>query len=359
MAKEEMIPILRAVGVTAWRDAGWKGQGVKVWNIEDNSGHGACSGQMVLDVAPKADLIFGRFSYATSGDKFTSPPRMADGTDVKVFASASSVQIITASEKGGNRCQEWVDYCKGLLPIPIFNAAANEGLGDGDTVSTRFPIECCIAMGALEYDGARFTRAGYSSVGGDLDFSQSVGWWSGTSAATPFMAGMMAIVMSRYGFMSNVECYKYLQMISRDLGDAGPDTYYGWGQPILPPVKNKYITMTVGDKNFRCDGKPMVMDTVPVNKEGNVFVPIRAISESLGYEVTWNAPVISISNGVIDVTMTIGSDVMMASGKKVYLNFAPYIDLNSRTLVPVRAVAEAFGCNVDWVQGEQKVMVLE
>ena len=45
--------------------------------------------------------------------------------------------------------------------------------------------------------------------------------------------------------------------------------------------------------------------------------------------------------------------------QKYYLNEAPFIDENNRTLVPIRFIAESLGCMVDWVQPVSKVMILE
>ena len=109
--------------------------------------------------------------------------------------------------------------------------------------------------------------------------------------------------------------------------------------------------------------KKFIADVAPVNKEGNVFVPLRVIGEALGKTFKTKP----ISNGVIEieitdginiVKMTTGSNIMFVDGAKVILNFAPYIQ-NNRTLVPCRAIAEAFGCLVEWIQSEKKVMILE
>ena len=363
MAKEEMIPILKAIGATNWLEAGYQGQGIEVWSCEADGGHGACSKQMVLDVAPMAAVTPAGFSFSTKGDKMTSPPTTETGEDVAAFVRKNKFHIITASLSGSSRSQEYVDYMKCLFETErtvVLNAAANDGVGDGDTISTRFPVEVCGVIGALNYSQGKFVRASYSSVGPELDFMQSVGWWSGTSAATPFQAGLCAIIMSRYGRMSMQEMYKYLQMISRDLGEEGHDNHHGWGQPILPPLSVKYITMTTEGTRYQVDGKELVMDTKPVNQQGNVFVPVRVISEALGAKVEWafnpdKSIRVTIDNRII---LNTGSDAAFIEGRKVYLNFAPYIDENNRTLVPIRLMAEALNCKVDWVQKESKVMIL-
>ena len=367
MSKEEtMNPILKAVGATEWLNAGYKGQGIKVWNCESNGGHGANSRQMVLDVAPMAEVTSIGFSYASNGDILTTKPTTEDGQDVSKFVKDNKFDIITASLIG-NKNKEYVEYMKTLFnseKTVVLNCAGNEGESESDTISTRFPAEVCIIMGALNYVRGKFVKASYSSIGKELDFMQSVAWWSGTSAATPFQAGLCAIIMSRYGRMSIQEMYKYLQMISKDLGNPGFDTYHGWGQPILPPLNKKYITMTTASNDYFVDGKKYTIDTKPVNKEGNVFVPIRAISEGLGKAVEWKFNADKTINVIITdantkVELNTGSDIMYKNGAKVILNFAPYIDANNRTLVPIRAIAEAFNCKVDWVQSESKVMILE
>ena len=265
---------------------------------------------------------------------------------------------------GGDRFPQYIAYMKKLFQEEktlVLNSASNDGIGDGETIATRFPVEVCAIIGALAYSNGNFKRASYSSVGKELDFCQSVGWWSGTSAATPFQAGMCAIIMSRYGKMSMQEMYKYLQMISKDLGAVGHDTYHGWGQPILPPLSKKYITMTTTSNKYKVDGKEKVMDTKPVNKEGNVFVPIRVISEALGSKVDWAFNPGKSVKVTIDgrIVLNTGSEVALVDGKKQYLNFAPFIDGSNRTLVPIRFVAEALNCKVDWVQPESKVMILQ
>lgn len=364
MAKEDMIAILKAVGAAEWLNAGFEGQGIKVWNCEDNSGHGANTRQMIIDVAPMASVTSSGFGFITSGDKITSSPINDEGLDVADFVKQNRFHIITVSKSGGNRSREYVEYMKALFnseKTVALNSASNDGTGEGETISTILPIEVCMVIGALSYARGAFFRASYSSVGKELDFVQSVGWWSGTSASTPFQAGLCAIVMSRYGRMSMQEMYKYLQMIAKDLGTAGHDTHHGWGQPVLPHLCKKYITMTTTSNKYKVDGKEKLMDTKPVNKEGNVFVPIRVISESLGANVEWGfnpdkTIKVTINNRII---LNTNSDVAFLDGKKVFLNLPPFIDENNRTLVPIRFIAEALNCKVDWVQSESKVMILE
>ena len=51
--------------------------------------------------------------------------------------------------------------------------------------------------------------------------------------------------------------------------------------------------------------------------------------------------------GDITVSLTIGSNILTVNGQDITLD-VPADVLNGRTLVPVRAISEAFKCNVDW-----------
>jgi len=54
--------------------------------------------------------------------------------------------------------------------------------------------------------------------------------------------------------------------------------------------------------------------------------------------------------------MKINEENMYKNGEKVVLDAAPEI-VNSRTLVPVRAIAESFGNEVSWNEAEMRVDV--
>ncbi len=53
---------------------------------------------------------------------------------------------------------------------------------------------------------------------------------SGTSMATPFVAGVSALIKSRYPDMTNAEIRSLLADTADDLGTAGRDSYYGYGR---------------------------------------------------------------------------------------------------------------------------------
>ena len=164
--------------------------------------------------------------------------------------------------------------------------------------------------------------------------------------------------------MTQEEVYKYLQMIARDEEAEGRDAKTGYGLPILPDISKRYITMTTSSNVYKVNGSEYEMDTRPVNLDGRVYVPIRVIGEALGAEVGYKMNPNKTIKVLIDragahIELNTNSNAANINGKTVYMDAEPFIDSNNRTLVPIRFIAEAFGCTVDWVQNEAKVIILE
>ena len=377
-ALKEQLPLM---GVDKWVNNNYTNYPINVWNIEPNSGHGANTGQIVKDVNPNANVFWGPICLITKGDKVVSLSvvdplgETFTGTDALAkFVEKHSINIITSSQAGYNDCAEWQQLCKDLVDkynVVICQCAGNDGYSeDEDTSNPKFPTEISHVIAALNYvkygknKNKIIERAGYSSVGEDVDFAQLVLWWIGTSAATPAFAGQLSMIMQRYGTMSLQESNQYLKMICKDMETEGHDRLTGWGMPVLPDWDKKYITMTTKSKEYFVDGIKKTMDTLPVNKNGRVFVPIRVIAESLGCSVDWDmnkdkSITVTIGKGNIVIKLTTGSELAYIDGKKSYLDEAPFIDGNNRTLVPIRFIAEALNCKVDWIQKEAKVQILE
>lgn len=96
-------------------------------------------------------------------------------------------------------------------------------------------------------------------------------------------------------------------------------------------------------------GERITFDQEPVIINDRTMVPMRKIFETLGADVNWHEEnsTVTASKGMIDVRFTIDSSAYSMNGIQFYLDSPPVI-LNGRTMLPVRAVAECFGCDVNW-----------
>lgn len=97
---------------------------------------------------------------------------------------------------------------------------------------------------------------------------------------------------------------------------------------------------------------PENADVVPVVKQDRTLVPLRFIAENFGCEVSYDGATqgITIKNDDITVSMTIGKAEYTVNGEQKTLDVPAELS-NDRTLVPLRAVSEALDKEVFWQDG--------
>ncbi|WP_352399772.1 stalk domain-containing protein [Anaerotignum sp.] len=98
------------------------------------------------------------------------------------------------------------------------------------------------------------------------------------------------------------------------------------------------------------DGQTVSFDQAPVIIDDRTLVPMRAIFKALGSQVTWSEPnqTITSTKGGDTVVLKIGDTGLYKNGQLVYTMAVPAQIINERTLVPIRAIAEAFDADVAW-----------
>lgn len=123
---------------------------------------------------------------------------------------------------------------------------------------------------------------------------------------------------------------------------------------ILIPTK----TFANSDIELFVNGKFVESDVEPTIENGRTLVPVRIISETLGYKVTWNerSQSVKISGNNKNILMPINSKSAKVNNQKIELDVAAKI-INNRTFVPVRFIAENLGTTVDW-DTENRVVII-
>ena len=112
--------------------------------------------------------------------------------------------------------------------------------------------------------------------------------------------------------------------------------------------------------NVILNGEKLVFtDVAPFIVDGRTLVPLRAIFEALGAEIEWNdeTKTVTSKGGGVTVSFTIGSTELIRNGEVVVLDVPSQI-YESRTVVPVRAIAESFGAKVSWVAETRTVDII-
>ena len=105
-------------------------------------------------------------------------------------------------------------------------------------------------------------------------------------------------------------------------------------------------------------GKKVIFDQKPLIENGRTLVPLRAIFEALEAEVEWDGETstVTATKGDIEIKLQIGSAEMKVGDEVKILDVPAKIE-GGRTMIPVRAISEAFGCNVDWDDVNRTVIV--
>ena len=107
------------------------------------------------------------------------------------------------------------------------------------------------------------------------------------------------------------------------------------------------------------DGNAVEFDVAPQIISGRTLVPMRAIFEALGAEVEWDAAtqtVIARTRWEQVVRLTVGSTEISIDGIAFQMDIAPIIQ-NGRTLVPARFVAQTLGYEVYWDAANSDVLI--
>ncbi|MEZ4812712.1 MAG: copper amine oxidase N-terminal domain-containing protein [Caldisericia bacterium] len=117
------------------------------------------------------------------------------------------------------------------------------------------------------------------------------------------------------------------------------------------------------DENHTLLMMAKAIDAAPVIQNGRTLLPARFVTEPLGGDVSWNATdkAVICSLGETTIEFWIGKPTAKVNGTEIQIDpnnpdVVPTI-INDRTMVPMRFLAETFGCEVEWV-GETKEIIL-
>lgn len=90
-----------------------------------------------------------------------------------------------------------------------------------------------------------------------------------------------------------------------------------------------------------------------VDENGRTQVPLRAVMEQYGCSVTWDAAnqAAVLTKDGTTVVVPVGKSYITVNGARVATDTAAQVK-NGRTYLPIRAVLEAFGAEVTWENGK-------
>lgn len=109
------------------------------------------------------------------------------------------------------------------------------------------------------------------------------------------------------------------------------------------------LTASAGAVSLYVDTDLIQTDVPPTIVDGRTLVPMRAIFEALGAEVDWDGDTRTATGtlGEHTVVIQVGETEAQVDGETRTLDVPAQI-IQNRTMVPARFISEAFGCSVTW-----------
>ncbi len=122
-------------------------------------------------------------------------------------------------------------------------------------------------------------------------------------------------------------------------------------------------TVQASDITVKVNGEEIHPEMAPVIVEERTLVPLRAVSEALGCDVSWDADTkgITLCDGSnlyftwIDKDHAFKTSATALEDTTV-MDVSPTI-MNDYTMVPLRAISEMFGATVNWDGGTSTVTI--
>lgn len=144
--------------------------------------------------------------------------------------------------------------------------------------------------------------------------------------------------------------WKKLLLTTLALGLLGATTVYGEQVQMDLFYNGKHHAYAAKEVKIEIDGKEMVPKDMPaVIIDGRTMLPMRQIAQELGCEVNWNeaAKQIYVMRGSDIIVFTVDSKTGYENGKEFTMD-VPATIVNDRTMLPVRALADALHLNIKW-----------
>ncbi|MDP4117946.1 MAG: stalk domain-containing protein [Bacillota bacterium] len=104
------------------------------------------------------------------------------------------------------------------------------------------------------------------------------------------------------------------------------------------------------------NGNLVTFDQPPVVVNDRTLIPLRAVSEKMGFDVKWDNGIVTVSGAGRHAVLTIGNDKAFLDGVEISLDVPAQI-VNDRTLVPLRFIGESMGADVKWEEHTHSVYI--
>lgn len=325
--------------------------------ISKSRTHATMCAQVVHEVAPEAHIVF--LPYRSCKQKCVDWLREhQEEIDLISMSLAVGDEVIALQE----------------FNIPVIAAAGNKG-SDTSEISKPARFDWAIGVGGWsEYLDTMYNESSYGD-GVDcveytyidlLNSKNKVVTMDGTSAACPFVAGMLACYFSdsRSTIPDVYGIRTFIQENCVDVMEIGKDRASGYGRfvlpdpsaavPATPTPSSLTIVLKLNETIANVNGEKIELDTAAFAVSGVTYVPVRFIAETLGCTVDYSSGVVTIIQGTTTIILTLNSTIVTINGVVKDIGVTPLVK-NNRVLLPLRFVAETLGCTVNYQSGTMTI----
>lgn len=128
-------------------------------------------------------------------------------------------------------------------------------------------------------------------------------------------------------------------------------------QPTTTNPSVTTVWMQIGSNVLNINGTVTKMDTKPFIWSSMTYIPLRFLAEGIGAEVKWDqkAQSVWIEAGEDTLQFWIGKDYMEVNGVKKSVGVKVFVNEDGRTVVPLRFITELLGWDVMWKQQDGSI----
>lgn len=109
----------------------------------------------------------------------------------------------------------------------------------------------------------------------------------------------------------------------------------------------------------KLNGEEVAFDQGPILVDEKPMIPLRAVFEKMGASISWDndtETVVAMCRDTI-VMIQIGNEKMFKLDEAIVLE-TPAMLVNDRTLIPVHAITDIWGCNIEWNSETNEVVII-
>ena len=300
-----------------------------------NIGGGAfrgCSGLKSIDLPDSVTSIGGSTFFGCSNLTSIKIPDGVTSIEGSTFMYCSNLTSIEIPDGVTNIGGSAFRGCSGLKSIDLPDSVTS--IGGGAFMGCGFTsIEIPEGVTCIEYDTfmgcANLTR---------IEIPDSV-------------TSIRDMAFSYCSGLASIEIPKSVTSIEKWAFDGCSNlTIYGYeGSYAQKYAKENDIPFKKIPKVVVNGSEVAFVDQKPVIEDGRTLVPARGVFEALGAEVSWvdSTKTAIVKTNEKEIAVQIGRNYLVVNGKTIEIDVPAKI-INGRTMIPLRAVAEALDCEVNW-----------